>query len=215
MDLMSERKMSLRMGPKNMYSTDQGMDPNQYFLQDKSGNYAYAYANKNSEKMEKGDQNSVQGHYAYIMSNGQKRRVDYIADNQGFHVIRDDAHNAGRFKRSVEPAGIVSIIPDDVEALVVSNVVNTPLLAIAHDVSVVSLDRVLVSLLHLLRVLVGIGVSIVAKLVLKEVLVRAHALVGAVHVPHHGRHPERRHLTLGHHVHARLHELLLLLLAHV
>merc|ERR1711973_686121 len=53
--------------------------------------------------MEKGDQNSVKGHYAYIMSNGQKRRVDYIADNQGFHVIRDDADNAGRFKRSVEP----------------------------------------------------------------------------------------------------------------
>merc|ERR1712102_215487 len=31
------------------------------------------------------------------------RRVDYIADNQGFHVIRDDADIAGRFKRSVEP----------------------------------------------------------------------------------------------------------------
>merc|ERR1719322_1429343 len=79
------------------------MGPNQYFLQDKFGNYAYAFANQNSEKMEKGDQNSVKGHYAYIMSNGQKRRVDYIADNQGFHVIRDDADNAGRFKRSVEP----------------------------------------------------------------------------------------------------------------
>merc|ERR1719347_1263723 len=103
MDMMAERQMSpLRMGPKNMYSTDQGMGPNQYFLQDRSGNYAYAYTNQNSEKMEKGDQNSVQGHYAYIMSNGQKRRVDYIADNQGFHVIRDDAVG-GRIKRSVQP----------------------------------------------------------------------------------------------------------------
>merc|ERR1711973_376603 len=104
MDMMAGRQMSpLRMSPmmKNMYSTDMG--PNQYFLQDKFGNYAYAYANQNSEKMEKGDQNSVKGHYAYIMSNGQKRRVEYIADNQGFHVIRDDADNAGRFKRSVEP----------------------------------------------------------------------------------------------------------------
>jgi len=104
MDMMAERQMSpLRMSPMNMYSTDQGMGPNQYFLQDKFGNYAYAYTNQNSEKMEKGDQNSVQGHYAYIMSNGQKRRVEYIADNQGFHVIRDDADNASRFKRSVEP----------------------------------------------------------------------------------------------------------------
>merc|ERR1719450_1940423 len=88
---------------RSMYRADQTMSPNKYFLQDKFGNYAYAYANQNSEKMEEGDQNSVKGHYAYIMSNGQKRRVDYIADNQGFHVIRDDADNAGRFKRSVEP----------------------------------------------------------------------------------------------------------------
>merc|ERR1719385_441982 len=106
MDMMAERQMSpLRMSPmmRNIYNVDQSMGPNQYFLQDKFGNYAYAYANQNSEKMEKGDQNSVKGHYAYIMSNGQKRRVDYIADNQGFHIIRDDADNAGRFKRSVEP----------------------------------------------------------------------------------------------------------------
>merc|ERR1712066_1031746 len=106
MDMMAERQMSpIRMSPmmRSMYRVDQTMSPNQYFLQDNFGNYAYAYANQNSEKMEEGDQNSIKGHYAYIMSNGQKRRVDYIADNQGFHVIRDDADNAGRFKRSVEP----------------------------------------------------------------------------------------------------------------
>merc|ERR1712045_522201 len=107
MEMMGELKSqpSLRMSPmmRSMYRADQNMSPNQYFLQDKFGNYAYAYANQNSEKMEEGDQNSVKGHYAYIMSNGQKRRVDYIADNQGFHIIRDDADNAGRFKRSVEP----------------------------------------------------------------------------------------------------------------
>merc|ERR1711942_558483 len=104
MDLMAERQMSsLRMSPMRTMYRDQTMGPKQYFLQDKFGNYAYAYANQNSEKMEKGDQNSVKGHYAYIMSNGQKRRVDYIADNQGFHIIRDDADLTGRLKRSVEP----------------------------------------------------------------------------------------------------------------
>jgi len=102
MNMMAERKMSLKMSPMRTMYRDQTMAPNQYFLQDKFGNYAYAYANQNSEKMEEGDQNSVKGHYAYIMSNGQKRRVDYIADNQGFHVIRDDAVD-GRIKRSVEP----------------------------------------------------------------------------------------------------------------
>merc|ERR1712154_265305 len=101
MDMMAERKMSLKMSPMRTMYRDQAMGPNQYFLQDKFGNYAYAY--QNSEKKEEGDQNSVKGHYAYIMSNGQRRRVDYIADNQGFHVIRDDAINDGRFKRSVEP----------------------------------------------------------------------------------------------------------------
>merc|ERR1712198_733628 len=105
MNMINEHQMSsLRMSPMmNIYRADQAMGPNQYFLQDKFGNYAYAYASQNSEKKEEGDQNSVKGHYAYIMSNGQKRRVDYIADNQGFHIIRDDADNAGRFKRSVEP----------------------------------------------------------------------------------------------------------------
>merc|ERR550534_1217441 len=103
MDMMAERKMSLKMSPMRTMYRDQTMAPNQHFLQDKFGNYAYAYANQNSQKMEEGDQNSVKGHYAYIMSNGQRRRVDYIADNQGFHVIRDDADTAGRFKRSVEP----------------------------------------------------------------------------------------------------------------
>merc|ERR1712045_548974 len=107
MEMMGELKSqpSLRMSPmmRSMHRADQNMSPNQYFLQDKMGNYIYAYANQNSEKMEERNQDSVKGHYAYIMSNGQKRRVDYIADNQGFHIIRDDADNAGRFKRSVEP----------------------------------------------------------------------------------------------------------------
>merc|ERR1719391_576999 len=36
------------------------------------------------------------------MSNGVKRRVEYIADNNGFHIIRDNADPA-RIKRSSEP----------------------------------------------------------------------------------------------------------------
>merc|ERR1719150_977676 len=102
MGLMADRQMAVRMAPMRTMYRDQAMAPNQYFLQDKFGNYAYAYATQNSEKKEEGDQNSVKGHYAYIMSNGQRRRVDYITDNQGFHVIRDDAVN-DRLKRSVEP----------------------------------------------------------------------------------------------------------------
>merc|ERR1712212_244815 len=78
------------------------IDPNQYFVKDDFGNYAYGYNDQLSEKSEEGNSQAIKGHYAYIMSNGVKRRVDYVADNQGFHIIRDNADPA-RIKRSVEP----------------------------------------------------------------------------------------------------------------
>jgi len=80
--------------------------PSQYHLQDEFGNFEYAYANQNSEKMEKGNDMSVRGQYAYIMSDGVLRRVDYVADNYGFHVLQDNADTSrshDRIKRSVEP----------------------------------------------------------------------------------------------------------------
>merc|ERR1712029_474128 len=80
--------------------------PRQYHLQDEFGNFEYAYANKDSEKMEKGNDMLVRGRYAYIMSDGVLRRVDYIADNNGFHILQDNADSSksqNRIKRSVEP----------------------------------------------------------------------------------------------------------------
>merc|ERR1712133_351672 len=59
-----------------------------------------------SKKMEKGNDMSVRGQYAYIMSDGLLRRVDYIADNSGFHILQDNADSSrpqNRIKRSVEP----------------------------------------------------------------------------------------------------------------
>merc|ERR1711951_308225 len=55
-----------------------------------------------SEKSEEGNNQFTKGHYTYIMSNGVKRQVEYIADNNGFHIIRDNADPA-RIKRSSEP----------------------------------------------------------------------------------------------------------------
>merc|ERR1712142_702932 len=80
--------------------------PSQYHLQDEFGNFEYAYANQESKKMEKGNDMSVRGQYAYIMSDGVLRRVDYIADNDGFHILQDNADSSrsqDRIKRSVEP----------------------------------------------------------------------------------------------------------------
>jgi len=106
MDEVNRRPMDMHQqmpSMRNMYSeTTQAFGPNQYFLKDTFGNYKYGYATQNSEKREEGNDQSVQGTYTYIMSNGMKRRVDYIADDQGFHILRDDA-DSGRFKRSVNP----------------------------------------------------------------------------------------------------------------
>merc|ERR550534_248111 len=42
------------------------------------------------------------GHYTFIDANGLSKRVDYIADKEGFRIIHDN--NAGsRFKREVKP----------------------------------------------------------------------------------------------------------------
>merc|ERR1719295_886174 len=79
------------------------VNPNQYFLQDDFGNFAYGYSTQNSERAEEGNGNTVKGHFANIMADGKLRRGDYIADGQGFHILRDTADNTGRFiKREAE-----------------------------------------------------------------------------------------------------------------
>merc|ERR1712110_933737 len=96
-----ERSSNMREMPKQ----NQAMGftgPNQYFVKDNFGNYVYSYNDQQSEKSEEGNNQSIRGQYAYIMSNGIKRRVEYIADNNGFHIIRDNADPA-RIKRSTEP----------------------------------------------------------------------------------------------------------------
>merc|ERR1712168_1780926 len=90
---------------RDMHKQDQAIGftgPNQYMVKDDFGNYAYSYNDQQSEKSEEGNNQAIKGQYAYIMSNGIKRRVEYIADNDGFHIIRDNADPA-RIKRSVEP----------------------------------------------------------------------------------------------------------------
>merc|ERR1712226_1094595 len=80
------------------------MAPKQFFMQDDFGNYHYGYATQDSERSEESNGQTVKGHYTYIMADGQKRRVDYIADNQGFHILRDDADMTNRIKREAEAA---------------------------------------------------------------------------------------------------------------
>merc|ERR1712076_287413 len=76
---------------------------------DNFGNYAFGYSTQNSEMAEQGNDQLKKGHFANIMSDGKLRRVDYVANDQGFHILRDTADNTGRFiKREAEP----SVDPD-------------------------------------------------------------------------------------------------------
>merc|ERR1711973_36505 len=85
------------------------VNPNQYHLKDNLGNYAFGYSTQNSEMAEEGNAQLKKGHYANIMADGKLRRVDYIADNQGFHILRDTADNTGKYiKREAE----TSVEPD-------------------------------------------------------------------------------------------------------
>jgi len=105
-NMMDHNMMGQQMG-SNTQRQNQAIAPNQYMVKDDFGNYAYSYIDQQSEKSEEGNAQSIKGQYAYIMANGVKRRVEYIADNNGFHIIRDNADPA-RIKRSTEPDFIQS-----------------------------------------------------------------------------------------------------------
>merc|ERR1712213_203969 len=100
-----DRQMSNMGMDRQMYNNDQqqqqfGID--QYYKRDDFGNYAYGYANGNSEKYEVGNpQGGVKGHYMYVDSNGLNQRVEYIADDQGFRIVGGEDK---RFKREAEPS---------------------------------------------------------------------------------------------------------------
>jgi len=66
---------------------------------------AFGYSTQNSEMAEKGNAQSKKGHFANIMADGKLRRVDYVADNQGFHILRDTADNTGRYIKREAEAG--------------------------------------------------------------------------------------------------------------
>merc|ERR1711970_247029 len=102
--MMNQNMMGQEMqsNMRDIHRQNQALAPNQYFVKNDFGNYVYSYNDQLSEKSEEGNSQAIKGHYAYIMSNGVKRRVDYVADNQGFHIIRDNA-DPTRIKRSVEP----------------------------------------------------------------------------------------------------------------
>jgi len=111
MHSMSSQVMTQRTTPIMNVVADMPkpvVNPNQYLEKDNFGNYAFGYSTQNSEMSEVGNAQSKKGHFANIMADGKMRRVDYIADNQGFHILRDTADNTGRYiKREAEAEPLV------------------------------------------------------------------------------------------------------------
>merc|ERR1711973_66219 len=109
---MSTQHMTMSTNPMMKVAADMPqpvVNPNQYHLKDNMGNYAFGYSTQNSEMAEEGNAQLKKGHFANIMADGKMRRVDYIADNQGFHILRDTADNTGKYiKREAE----TSVEPD-------------------------------------------------------------------------------------------------------
>merc|ERR1719175_424335 len=92
----------IRSTLRDMHRQNQVVMPNQYIKKDNMGNYVFAYDDQFTKRKEEGNQNGdVRGQYTYTMPNGLQRQVDFVADNNGFHV-RDNADPA-RIKRSGEP----------------------------------------------------------------------------------------------------------------
>merc|ERR1712156_1115026 len=109
---MSTQHMTMSTNPMMKVAAEMPqpvVNPNQYHLKDNLGNYAFGYSTQNSEMAEEGNAQLKKGHFANIMADGKLRRVDYIADNQGFHILRDTADNTGKYiKREAE----TSVEPD-------------------------------------------------------------------------------------------------------
>merc|ERR1712168_1259818 len=117
-------KHEMESNMRDTHRHNQAIAPNQYMVKDDFGNYAYSYNDQQSEKSEERNAQSIKGQYAYIMSNGVKRQVEYVADDNGFHIIRDNADPA-RIKRSVEP--------DFIQTRMTSMIHSSPLRNNARD----------------------------------------------------------------------------------
>merc|ERR1719499_2769613 len=86
-----------------------------FYKQDDFGNFAYGYNSGNSEQFVMGNpEEGVKGHYTYVDGNGLNRRVEYVADNDGFRIIKDSDRSGMRFRREAEaePAKTMTSVMD-------------------------------------------------------------------------------------------------------
>merc|ERR1719295_471194 len=134
----------MRSTMRDMHRQNQVVLPNQYIKKDNMGNYVFAYDDQLTKRKEEGNnRGDVQGQYTYTMPNGLQRQVEFVADNNGFHV-RDNADPA-RIKRSSEPDLVQtqmtsfmdsSLRDDGRDMLRMSNMIGTE-----RDIKMIGMDQ--------------------------------------------------------------------------
>merc|ERR1711973_906546 len=88
--MIQQKLTSMTPQMKTIQVAQKAISPNQYFLKNDMGNYAFGYSTLNSQRAEEG-------------SDGMVRHVEYLANDDGFHILRDTADTTGRYiKRSAE-----------------------------------------------------------------------------------------------------------------
>merc|ERR1711992_89977 len=112
MNNMHSNNMNKQMTMKQTFSVE---DRPAFYKQDDFGNFAYGYNSGNSEQFVMGNpEEGVKGHYTYVDGNGLNRRVEYVADNEGFRIIKDSDRSGMRFRREAEaePAMTMTSVMD-------------------------------------------------------------------------------------------------------
>merc|ERR1712002_233604 len=140
-DMMGQE---MRSTMRDMHRRNQVVMPNQYIKKDNMGNYVFAYDDQLTKRKEEGNNHGdVKGQYTYTMPNGLQRQVEFVADNNGFHV-RDNADSA-RIKRSSKPDLVQtkmtsvldsSLRDDGLDMLRMSNMMETE-----RDINMMGMDR--------------------------------------------------------------------------
>merc|ERR1719422_460522 len=112
MNNMHSNNMNKQMTMKQTFGVE---DRPAFYKQDDFGNFAYGYNSGNSEQFVMGNpEEGVKGHYTYVDGNGLNRRVEYVADNDGFRIIKDSDRSGMRFRREAEaePAMTMTSVMD-------------------------------------------------------------------------------------------------------
>merc|ERR1711963_588374 len=112
MNNMHQNNMNKQMTMKQTFGVE---DRPAFYKQDDFGNFAYGYNSGNSEQFVMGNpEEGVKGHYTYVDGNGLNRRVEYVADNEGFRIIKDSDRSGMRFRREAEaePAMTMTSVMD-------------------------------------------------------------------------------------------------------